>query len=320
MVRVEHPEDDERAQELLRAVGLSAYESRCYIALIGSSTPLNGYEVAKVSGVPRSAVYESLQKLVARGAALMVSGEEGSGASFMGLPAEAFVDRLRNQLSGTLDGLASVLPAMSNVLRSSVVAHLTGRVQVRDRFISVMEKAEKSCLMAVWPPGAEEVRETARRLVKNGVQVTSLIYGEVADFPGQSHHHRFEDPLVLREVLGCRFYVVVSDMKEALVGIREGERTWGLWSDDLAVVSLTQQFVLQDITIQEMGVALEEAGLSHEVDRILKSHHQRMVQVVRQISPGSAPGSASGSAPGAAPDSAQRSPSTDPGHSRRRSV
>jgi hypothetical protein len=179
-----------------------------------------------------------------------------------------------------------------------------------------MEKAESSCLMAVWPPGAEEVRDTTHRLVRNGVQVTSVIYGEVADFPGQSHHHRFEDPLVLREALGCRFYVVVSDMKEALVGIREGERTWGLWSDDLAVVSLTQQFVLQDITIQEMGVALEEAGLSHEVDRILKNHHQRMVQAVRQISPGSAPGSA----PSAAPESAQRSPSTEPGHSRRRSV
>ena len=288
MVRVEHPEDDQRAQELLRSVGLSAYESRCYIALIGSSTPLNGYEVAKVSGVPRSAVYESLQKLVARGAALMVAGGEGTGASFMGLPAEAFVDRLRNQLSGTLDGLATILPSMSNVLRSSVVAHLTGRVQVRDRFISVMEKAETSCLMALWPPGAEEVRETARRLVSNGVQVTSVIYGDVDDFPGTSHRHRFEDPLVLREVLGCRFYVVVSDLKEALVGIREGERTWGLWSDDLAVVSLTQQFVLQDITIQEMGAALEQAGLIGEIDRILKDHHQRMAQAVQRIARGSA--------------------------------
>jgi len=283
MVRVEHAEDDQRAQELLKSVGMSAYESRCFIALVGSATPLNGYEVAKVSGVPRSAVYESLQKLVARGAALMVAGDDGNSASFVSLPVDTFVDRLRNQLSGTIDGLASILPSMSNSLRSSVVAHLTGRIQVRDRFISVMEKARSSCLMAVWPPGAREVHDTAGLLVRRGVDVTSVVYGEVDHFPGNTYIHRFEDPMLLRDALRGRFYAVVADQQEGLIGIREGERTWGLWSDDLAIVSLIQQFVLQDITIQEMGAALEKAGQSAEITRILADHHERMVRVMRGL-------------------------------------
>ena len=282
-VRVEHAEDDQRAQELLKSVGMSAYEARCFIALVGSATPLNGYEVAKVSGVPRSAVYESLQKLVARGAALMVAGHDGTSASFVSLPVDAFVDRLRNQLSGTIDGLASILPSMSNSLRSSVVAHLTGRIQVRDRFISVMEKARANCLMAVWPPGAQEVLDTANMLDRRGVKVTSVIYGEFEGFPGDVFVHRFEDPKLLRDVLQGRFYVVVADQRESLVGIREGGRTWGLWSDDLAVVRLIQQFVLQDITIQEMGAALEKAGQSAEITRILADHHERMVRAMRGL-------------------------------------
>ena len=282
-VRVEHAEDDQRAQELLKSVGMSAYEARCFIALVGSATPLNGYEVAKVSGVPRSAVYESLQKLVARGAALMVAGHDGTSAAFVSLPVETFIDRLRNQLSGTIDGLASILPSMSNSLRSSVVAHLTGRIQVRDRFIGVMEKARSSCLMAVWPPGAREVHETAGLLVRRGVEVTSVVYGEVDDFPGNTYMHRFEDPMLLRDVVRGRFYAVVADQQEGLVGIREGDRTWGLWSDDLAIVNLIQQFVLQDITIQEMGAVLEKAGQSAEITRILADHHERMVRAMRGL-------------------------------------
>jgi hypothetical protein len=51
----------------------------------------------------------------------------------------------------------------------------------------------------------------------------------------------------------------------------------------LAIVSLIQQFVLQDITIQEMGAALEKAGQSAEITRILADHHERMVRVMRGL-------------------------------------
>ena len=48
---------------------MSGYESKAYLALLAHGAQMNGYEVAKASGVPRSTVYESLSKLVVRGAA-----------------------------------------------------------------------------------------------------------------------------------------------------------------------------------------------------------------------------------------------------------
>lgn len=285
--RVEHTETDERAQDLLRSIGFSTYESRCYIALIGAASPMNGYEVAKISAVPRSAVYESLQKLVARGAAMMVAGAAEGASAFVALPVEAFVDRLRNQLSGTIDGLASVLPSMSKVRNSSVVARLNGRTQVRDRFIAVMEKAKRSCLMSVWPPGAEEVRESAQRLVESGVDVISVVKGDVPDFPGSSKAYHFGDPEKLREIMGCRFYVVVADRAEALIGVREGDHTWGFWSDDLAVVTLTQKFVLKDLVIQELATELANAGEIDACRRILRDHNEVLAKVMGTFGPSS---------------------------------
>ena len=47
---------------LLLQLGFSEYEARAYLALL-QRNPLNGYELAKVSGLPRANVYAVLQKL-----------------------------------------------------------------------------------------------------------------------------------------------------------------------------------------------------------------------------------------------------------------
>ena len=47
---------------LLQQLGFSEYEARAYLALL-QRNPLNGYELAKVSGLPRANVYAVLQKL-----------------------------------------------------------------------------------------------------------------------------------------------------------------------------------------------------------------------------------------------------------------
>src|SRR6266542_3193328 len=54
------------ATALLQQLGFSEYEARAYLALL-QRNPLNGYELAKVSGLPRANVYAVLQKLEDRG-------------------------------------------------------------------------------------------------------------------------------------------------------------------------------------------------------------------------------------------------------------
>ena len=49
------PVDD--VVEQLRRIGMSGYEAKVYIAMLAAGAPLNGYELAKQSSVPRSTVY-----------------------------------------------------------------------------------------------------------------------------------------------------------------------------------------------------------------------------------------------------------------------
>src|SRR5215208_5851110 len=61
---------------LLQELGFSEYEARAYMALL-QRNPLNGYELAKVSGLPRANIYTVIQKLEHRGAVVRLDTPGG---------------------------------------------------------------------------------------------------------------------------------------------------------------------------------------------------------------------------------------------------
>ena len=60
--------------QTLEKLGLSNYEAKAYLAIL-SEPPLTGYKLSKVSGVPRSRIYETIEKLTAKGLVLTQEGE-----------------------------------------------------------------------------------------------------------------------------------------------------------------------------------------------------------------------------------------------------
>ena len=49
----------------MKHLGFTEYECKAYVSLL-EQFPLNGYALAKNSGIPRSRVYEVLKKLIAK--------------------------------------------------------------------------------------------------------------------------------------------------------------------------------------------------------------------------------------------------------------
>ena len=81
--------------------------------------------------MPRSTVYETLGKLVARGAAFEVN-DDGDTVSYVPLPSEALIGRLRRQTNETIAGLETVLPAIGRRSTARVRA-APHRARRRDR-------------------------------------------------------------------------------------------------------------------------------------------------------------------------------------------
>jgi sugar-specific transcriptional regulator TrmB len=249
----------ERALDLLKESGLSGYEAKSYLALLAAGEPLNGYEVAKASGVPRSTVYETLGKLVARGAAFEVAGD-GDSVAYVALSSDALVGRLRRRSQETIGGLEAVLPTIGKALDARVVQHLTDRAEVVSRANDVIESAQRTLWLSIWPHEADELVTAVEAAVGRGVDVFTISYGDI-DIPGRVYGHSYSSPEVVQERLGCRLSIIVADHEQATIAGVTADAVWGMWSDDRAVAMLAAEHVRHDIALQLTAEHLEAAGL-----------------------------------------------------------
>ena len=251
----------DRALDLLKDAGLSGYEAKAYLALLAAGEPMNGYEVAKASGVPRSTVYETLSKLVGRGAAFEVTAD-GDNVAYVALPSDALIGRLRRTTGDTISGLEAVLPTIGKALTARVVQHLTGRDDVVARTIDVIESAQRTLWLSIWPQEATDFAGAVNAAVERGVDVFTIAYGSI-ELPGRLYHHSYSEPEVVEDRLRCRLSIVVADHDQATIGSDTGDSVWGMWSDDPAVALLAAEHVRHDIALQLTAEHLEAAGL-HE--------------------------------------------------------
>src|SRR5690242_15619950 len=91
---------------LLQQLGFSEYESRAYLALL-QRNPLNGYELAKQSGIPRANIYTVLQKLEERGAAIRL--DLPNGTRYAPTAPSELTDRVATRFQHTLNAVHQAL-------------------------------------------------------------------------------------------------------------------------------------------------------------------------------------------------------------------
>ncbi len=248
------------ALDLLADAGFSGYEAKAYLALLAAGEPMNGYEVAKASGVPRSTVYETLAKLVARGAAFEVHATSDTVA-YVPLPSDALIGRLRRQTHDTISGLETVLPTIGQALSARVVQPLTGRDPVISRAIDVIESARRTLWLSIWPHEAAELVPAVEAAVERGVDAFTIAYGDVGPLSGRVYAHSYSAPEVVEERLQCRLSIVVADHDQAIIAGVTADHVWGMWSDDRAVALLAAEHVRHDIALQLTAERLAAAGL-----------------------------------------------------------
>ena len=236
----------------LQHLGMSGYEAKTYLALVGAGEPLNGYEVAKRSGVPRSTVYETLAKLVARGAAFEVRGN-GDAVDYLPLPVKALLDRLGRDYHESLAALDVMLPAIAAPPTVHLIHNLSGAASLLDRARDVVSGARRELFLSIWPEEMTELRGAVARAEARGVAITTIAFGDLGSPVGHTYHHALSTPEVVLENLGCRMLTVVGDRQEAVIGGFTETGAWGVYTDNPAVVLLAVEYIRHDIAIQLMG-------------------------------------------------------------------
>jgi sugar-specific transcriptional regulator TrmB len=215
-------------------VGFTEYEAKAYTALLRLG-PATGYQVAKESGVPRSMVYEILNKLVARGAVLTQSFAEV--VRYAPVPPDNLLERMRREME---DNLAALTHDLKNITAGSAAPgntwNLVGRKNILAYARQMIERAKSEVAFVVGDD--DEIDELLPRLQEALARAVSLVV--ISPTP----YDAGEVPLVvyphgqsLRQAIGHGLALIV-DGREMLIGeVDRGESA--AWTTNGFAVALT---------------------------------------------------------------------------------
>jgi sugar-specific transcriptional regulator TrmB len=242
--------------ELVRALeslGMNLNEARAYGSLLvrGAST---GYEVAQHSGIPRSAVYAVLRKLVTEGAARK---SPGPPERFTATPAEALVAQWRKRLDTSAAGLLGAV-ARLDVAGAAPDAHsVQGYDRILEEATSLVHSAERTLVVSGWPRELALLQAELVRAERRGVTVVVFSHAALPPtLPGILFSYGLGEAAL--EAFWKHRLVVVADDRKSLLGAVE--RT----SDDRAVVSDT--VAIAEIAVSQVALDITLLSQRHGHD------------------------------------------------------
>ncbi len=254
----------------LQQLGFGEYEARAYMALLQRS-PLNGYEVAKASGLPRANVYGVLDKLQARGAVVRLDTPEG--VRYAPVPPAELIERIGSRFQETLEGARQALEKMAHPAEHEYVWNARGYPVLLEHARGLLDETQETLLLAIWPQESAALATDLARTAARGIKITTLCLANCKQECGgcQGRIHRYEVAPEERS----RWLVVVPDGAEVLAGEIIGDddalavRTHQRLLVDLATWYIRHSIALAAV-VNELGSRLPEL-LSPETRAILVS-------------------------------------------------
>jgi sugar-specific transcriptional regulator TrmB len=157
------------AIEGLQELGFSEYEAKAYVGLLRKS-PVTGYELSKLSGVPRSMIYEVLGRLSARGAVLNTVAD--GVTQYMPVPADALLDRLHDAYHARVEAVRRELDGFIPGGQVDYVWNLEGYENIITRAREMIDTAQRRLHVALLPETFPDLEEALRAAAQRGVSIT----------------------------------------------------------------------------------------------------------------------------------------------------
>lgn len=234
-----------RIVDQLQQIGFSQYEAQAYIALLGES-PLNGYELAKVSGIPRPNIYAVLQKLEERGAILRLEGEEGT--RYLPLPPEEFFTQLKQHFQNAVQNASTALAGLNAPVTMEQILNVRGYAVLLDQARALIDNAQQRLLISTWPEEAMALADPLRQAEERGIAITTLcLHGCPNPCPAcQGDVFRY----AIAPAEPGRWLILVQDNQELLAGeISPQNQALSVRTRQKMLVNLTASYIQNSIAL-----------------------------------------------------------------------
>lgn len=195
----------------LTELGFTRYEVACYLSLLRHS-PVNGSQLSRHSGVPRSKIYDVLHRMVASG--LVVELEDGL---FAPLPPDELGRRLRSRFESNMLVFEQKVKDCSLETYQDYVWTVRGLREILRKARDMVRAARSELYVRLHPPEAAPLLEELLDAQQRGVALRYLSMGQPPGcFQVEAAH---PEPETLEHASGGRLFDIIVDRREALSGM-----------------------------------------------------------------------------------------------------
>ncbi len=242
--------------EQMGHLGFSQYETRAYCALLQKS-PLNGHEVSRTAGIPPSKIYETLQRLLQKGAVLIYRSEP---TLYAPVSARDLLARLRQHTETTFHNVEEGLQKLAQETDTGLTWSLVGRTNLLDTMRQTIARTQHSLFGALWDQEMAELAEPLREAYRRGIKLQIAIYGTFELGVPDTYDLTLCGESAQDRLGGRRLAVLVGDQGETVTtefDTNKNTGSQGIWTKNPVISLLATEYIKEEIMgrclINELG-------------------------------------------------------------------
>jgi sugar-specific transcriptional regulator TrmB len=247
---------------LFKSFGFTESDVKVYLALIqyGDCT---GYEASKLSGVPRSKVYNVLKKLALWGIISVTEDEKND--RYRAEPVDQVIALLKNSVDDDLHRLGEEIRLMEKPKPDERIWRLKNYISIKNKCLKLITQSKKELLVQIWIDDLDERLEQGIFEQQDNLdRVLVVLYDSEGHYNTRLkkyYRHGFEKDKLTEA--GCRWLTIASDKKEMVhATIFNTNTVEAVFTRNHNMVFFANEYVLHDAyclrLIEKFGPQVKE--------------------------------------------------------------
>lgn len=230
----------------LETLGFTTYEAKAYYALL-QKYPANGYEISKLSQVPPSKIYETLQKLKKRGA---VIDSQTEPILYLPIEPKTLFTQVKAETEKLIDTVIDDLAEVKPVDKFELTWNLQGDQTINARIAEAINRAQREVYLSIWPEQAALLNDKLASARQRGVYILAATFGACEV---NAHETVNLEACAVNVSLraGARLSTVVCDDEEVVIGefADNADTSKGIWTKTPSVTLVAKEYIKHDIMV-----------------------------------------------------------------------
>ena len=230
--------------EFLTKVGFSLNEAKVYVTLLQNKA-LNGYEIAKLSGVSRSLVYDVIERLLNKG---FIIKSAGAVNYYVALDYNKALEKIDNENRKNLLNAETNLKLLSKKDNDNeFIFNIRGFDNFIEKAKEKKEKiklAKKEISLSIWKQDFAYLRDDLSKALRRGVKVYIFSFEDITLDNAEIFTYKVKDA---SNLFPYRRISLIIDNNDTFIGENIGDKSVSIYTKNQAISSLAIDEIVLNI-------------------------------------------------------------------------